>query len=135
MKSRGAGRAMSPTTEAIVTALEEKRSAGLYGKDNGFLLELEGGETLAQIRPKLATAGKKLTATLGSETRQDERALWIWLASDGRTTRTYTRRASSEEPADDDDESTDDEEVEDEDTEADEEPVEPNRRSRRGTRS
>lgn len=94
MKSRGLGREPHPTTKEIERGVQERLNDRHFGKDNGFLLELDEGEDIKNVRPKLMAVGKKLIVTLGSETQQDERAMWIWVVSEGRQA-----RGSSQAPA------------------------------------
>src|SRR5207248_256438 len=93
MKSRGQGREPHPTTKEIEGGVQEKLNDRQFGKDNGFLLELDQGEDIKNVRPKLMSVGKKLMITLGSETQADERAMWIWVVAEGRQA-----RQTSEEP-------------------------------------
>src|ERR1700704_4605936 len=87
MKSRGLGREPHPTTKEIEGGVQEKLTERQFGKDNGFLLELDTGEDVKNVRPKLMSVGKKLMITLGSETQADERAMWIGLVAEGRQPR------------------------------------------------
>ena len=84
MKVRGLGREPHPTTKEIEGGVQERLNDRQFGKDNGFLLELDEGEEIKNVRPKLMAVGKKLMATLGSETQADERAMWIWVVAEGR---------------------------------------------------
>src|SRR5437016_1420049 len=73
LKARGI---RQPSEETI--ALRKKIGEIEAGKQNGFLLELEKGETLQQIRPRIAAAGKILNMPIRTETRDDDQAIWIW---------------------------------------------------------
>jgi hypothetical protein len=97
MKSKGQGREPHPTTKEIESGVQERLSDRQFGKDNGFLLELDEGEEIKNVRPKLMSVGKKLMITLGSETQADERAMWIWVVAEGRQAR-QTSEPSNEEP-------------------------------------
>src|SRR5260370_28833323 len=97
MKSRGQGREPHPTTREIEGGVQEKLKDRQFGKDNGFLLELDEGEDIKNVRPKLMSVGKKLMITLGSETQTDERAMWIWVVAEGRQAR-QTSEPSDGEP-------------------------------------
>ena len=73
-KSRGLGREPSELTQMI-----QDRVGGLkIGRNNGFLLELEPGDDLKNIRPKIAAAAKKYRYVVRSETLHDESGLLIW---------------------------------------------------------
>jgi hypothetical protein len=95
MKIRGT-RQPSETTRAIESAVKEKLEAREFGKPNGFLLELDDDEELKNVRPKVGGVGRKLEITLGTETREDDRALWIWVQAEGRRPR---QSRQTEEPA------------------------------------
>ena len=96
MKSRGQGREPHPTTREIEGGVQEKLNDRQFGKDNGFLLELDEGEDIKNVRPKLMSVGKKLMITLGSETQADERAMWIWVVAEGRQLRQTTAPSNGE---------------------------------------
>ena len=97
MKARGM-RQPSETTRAIESAVRDKLDAKEFGKPQGFLLELDPGEELKSVRPKVGGVGKKLEVTLGTETREDDRALWIWVQAEGRIPRQSQQTEEVEEP-------------------------------------
>jgi hypothetical protein len=96
MKQRGM-RQLSETTRAIEAAVRDKLEAREFGKTKGFLLELEPEEQLKSVRPKVGGVAKKLEVTLGTETREDDQALWIWVQAEGRVPR--QPRQTEESPA------------------------------------
>jgi hypothetical protein len=98
MRARG-GRKPSETRRMIEEAVLEKIREGQFGKDNGFLVELDSGEELKSIRPKLSAAAKSLTVTLGSETQDDERAIWVWVVAEGRRPRQPRAQSGDSESA------------------------------------
>ena len=73
-KSRGLGREASELTRMI----QDKIGGLKVGRTNGVLLELEPGEDLKNIRPKIAAAAKKYKYVIRSETLDDESGLLVW---------------------------------------------------------
>ena len=73
-KARGIGREASELTRSI----QDKVGGLKVGRNNGFMLELEPGEDMKNIRPKIAAAAKKYKYVVRSETLHDESGLLVW---------------------------------------------------------
>jgi hypothetical protein len=73
-KSRGAGREASELTRMI----QDKVGSLKAGRNNGFMLELEAGEDVKNIRPKVAAAAKRYKYVIRTETLEDDSGLLVW---------------------------------------------------------
>jgi hypothetical protein len=73
-KTRGLGREASQLTLMI----QDKVGSLKVGRNNGVLLELEEGDDIKNLRPKVAQAAKKYKYVIRTETLDDESGLLIW---------------------------------------------------------